>query len=199
MGAATDAREASSRSRQYAYRLGVDRHPLTSRYAIIELERRFLVSELPPNAVRPIRISDRFIRGTSLRLRKMEDLDETAGPIFKLAQKFRLDQGDPTRVMLTNIYVERFEYELLAGLPADPLRKIRYSVDIGKRFVGVDVFDGPLEGLVMMEADFGSEEEMDSFVPPSFAEKEVSRDDRFSGGRLALTSAEELRALLSSR
>lgn len=177
----------------------MNRHPLTSKYAIVELERRFLATSLPTNAVRPIRISDRFICGTVLRLRKMEDAEGTAPPLFKLAQKVRPDPDDPTRVMLTNMYITAFEYDLLTALSADVLQKTRYSVAVADRFVSVDVFDGPLQGLVLVEADFGSEEEMESFAPPSFSDREVSLDDRFSGGRLSRTSAEELQKLLGQQ
>lgn len=166
----------------------VDRHPLTSRYAEIELERRWLLASVPPNVERPIRITDRYIRETNLRLRRMEDLEGSAPPLFKLAQKIRLDAEDPTRVSLTNLYIGAREYELLSIHPADVLVKIYYSLHAGERRVIVNRFEGHVEGLVLLEADFGSEDEMAAFTPPDFVIREVSRDDRFSGGRLARTT-----------
>lgn len=174
----------------------MDRHPLTSRYAELELERRFLIASLPPKVVRPIRITDRYVQGTQLRLRKMEDLEGSAPPLFKLAQKVRPDPNDPTRISLTNLYITAFEYDLLTAHPADVLEKTHYSLQVGDRFVFVDAFDGPLKGLILLEADFGSEHEMETFTPPGFVVREVSHDDRFSGGRLANTTAEQLQDLL---
>lgn len=48
-----------------------------------------------------------------------------------------------------------------------------------------------------MEAEFASEEEMATFSPPDLVRCEVSSDDRFSGGRLARTSTDELKRWLA--
>ncbi len=176
--------------------MAVDRHPLTSRYAEIELERRWLLASLPPDVVRPIRIADRYVRDTNLRLRKMEDLEGSAPPLFKLAQKVRPELQDPTRVALTNLYITALEYELLSAHPADVLVKIHYSLRAGERYVIVNAFEGHLDGLILLEADFGSEDEMAAFTPPDFVVREVSVDDRFSGGQLARMTTDEFRQLI---
>lgn len=163
----------------------VDRHPLTSRYAEMELERRFLVASLPAGVVRPIRITDRYIRATNLRLRRMEDLEGSAPPLFKLAQKVRPDPGDPTRVSLTNLYITAAEHHLFSSHPADVLQKIHYKLQVDDRWVIVNCFEGALQGLILLETEFGSEDEMEAFTPPAFVLREVSHDDRFSGGQLA--------------
>lgn len=162
----------------------------------MELERRWLLASVPPDVVRPIRITDRYLRETNLRLRKMEDREGSAPPLFKLAQKVRPDPEDPTHVSLTNLYIGAREYELLTIHPADVLVKIHYSLHAGGRHVIVNKFEGNLEGLVLLEADCGSEDEMAAYTPPDFVVREVSHDDRFSGGRLARTTAAELQKLL---
>ncbi|MFD0327121.1 hypothetical protein ACFQZC_00365 [Streptacidiphilus monticola] len=53
------------------------------------------------------------------------------------------------------------EYKLLASLPAAVLSKTRLSVPP----LGVDVFGGPLQGLILAEAEFTTDEEAQSFVP----------------------------------
>ncbi len=58
--------------------------------------------------------------------------------------------------------------------------------------LGVDVFDGPLQGLVLAEAEFTTDEETQSFIPPSECVAEVTDDARFTGGRLVETSRQEL-------
>src|SRR5687767_8847788 len=128
----------------------MDRHPLTSRYAEMELERRFLLASLPPNLVRPIRITDRYIRQTDLRVRKMENQEGPGSPLFKLAQKVRPDPEDPSRVALTNLYISEFEAGLLSVHPADVLEKIRYALNVGDRYVSVNAFQGSLEGLLLL-------------------------------------------------
>jgi len=64
----------------------------TFKYAKIEQERRFLLRSMPedmPGDEDFIRIIDRYIPGTRLRLRRMESpLGDAL--IFKLGQKYRL-------------------------------------------------------------------------------------------------------------
>ncbi|MER5348027.1 CYTH domain-containing protein [Streptomyces mirabilis] len=72
------------------------------------------------------------------------------------------------------------------------LTKTRFSVPP----LGVDVFDGPLEGLVLGDAEFTSDEEALGFVPPPECVAEVTDDARFTGRRLVETSRHELVAWL---
>jgi CYTH domain-containing protein len=50
--------------------------------------------------------------------------------------------------------------------------------------LSVDEFQGDLEGLRMVEAEFDTAERMASFPMPDFAIREVTDDPRFSGGHL---------------
>jgi len=95
--------------------------------------------------------------------------------------------------LISTIYLSKEEYALLATLPAAELRKTRYSVPP----FGVDVFDSPLDGLIMAEAEFDDIAAMEAFSPPSWIVAEVTRDSRFAGGRLATLSLTDLKALLS--
>jgi CYTH domain-containing protein len=52
--------------------------------------------------------------------------------------------------LITNIYLNHVEYDLLASLPAVVLGKTRISVPP----MGIDIFRGPLYGLVMAEGEF---------------------------------------------
>jgi CYTH domain-containing protein len=92
-----------------------------------------------------------------------------------------------------NTYLSPAEYDLLASLPAAVLSKTRFSVPP----LGVDVFDGPLEGLVVAEAEFTGDEEPLAFVPPTECVAEVTDDARFTGGRLVGASRQELLAWLA--
>jgi CYTH domain-containing protein len=78
-------------------------------------------------------------------------------------------------------YLTRAEFEVLAELPANELRKTRYSVPP----FGIDVFEGPLDGLVLAEAEFDSEEAASALTLPSYIVREVSDDPRYTGGFLA--------------
>jgi CYTH domain-containing protein len=72
------------------------------------------------------------------------------------------------------------------------IRKTRHSVPS----LGVDVFGPPLDGLVLAEVELDTEQELSAFESPAGALAEVTDDERFSGGRLACTTKEQLMTLL---
>ena len=165
------------------------------KYARVERERRFLVLALPsgPAAVRAREVVDRYFEGTGLRLRRMTDLAGVNPPcVFKLTQKIP-DDGRRSRGLITNTYLSEAEYELLARLSGPELRKTRYSMPP----MGVDVFAPPLDGLILAEAEFVTDEEMAEFVPPDYVAAEVTSDIRFTGGELVRANHEQLVALLA--
>jgi CYTH domain-containing protein len=91
---------------------------------------------------------------------------------------------------------ERVGVRSFSVFEGNELRKNRYPYEHGKRRFGVDVFLGELRGLILAEVEFESDEEMMNATAPAFSVADVSRDERFTGGRLAISSAEELRGML---
>ncbi|WP_327358246.1 hypothetical protein [Streptomyces sp. NBC_01304] len=160
-----------------------DRVPREGKYARIERERRFLLAGAPPpSSVTVTRwITDRYLEGTRLRLRRAECADG-GGVLFKLTQKVPADRPGAVQGLITNTYLSEAEYALLASLPAMVLSKTRLSVPP----LGVDVFGTPLDGLVLAEAEFADDESARLFVPPPLCRAEVTDDARFTGGRLAV-------------
>jgi CYTH domain-containing protein len=153
------------------------------KYAQVERERRWLllhVPDLPPD-LRPARIVDRYVRGTRLRLREVSDADGTV--VRKLGHKVRLGE-DAREVAHTSLYLDEAEWAALAGLPADVLTKNRTIVPHGDARLAIDVFDGPLAGLVLVEIDSGDGDEVEP--PPQYQPfDEVTDDEAFTGGALA--------------
>jgi CYTH domain-containing protein len=162
------------------------------KYARVERERRFLMAGEPDRraVTATRRITDRYLTGTTLRLREMVHL-ETGEAVYKLTQKVPGDQ--PDWGLTTTCYLSAAEYRVLAALPAAVLTKTRYSVPP----LGVDVFDAPLAPLVLAEAEFDSEAEARAYRLPAGALAEVTADPRFTGGRLAVVEPGELRSRLS--
>jgi CYTH domain-containing protein len=166
---------------------------LKGKYARVERERRFLMAAAPTEGVTRTRhIIDRYILGTRLRLRRVRDM-ATGSCELKLTQK--LPAGEPGHVQgsITNTYLSPAEHDLLATLPAAVLCKTRLSVPP----LGVDVFEPPLHGLVLAEAEFESDEQALSFRPPLEAVAEVTEDPRFTGGRLVRARRHDLVAWLA--
>lgn len=160
------------------------------KYAKLENERRFLVLNMPPLAGAPSRlIEDLYLEGGRLRLRRI-----TAGETvqWKLCKKYGGD--DPVSAPVTNLYLSEAEYAALAGLPGSRLRKRRYSID----GFSLDVFEGPLTGLMLAEVEAESRAAVLALIPPTWSAAEVTAEPFFTGGNLCRISSAELEAVLAS-
>lgn len=166
------------------------RTPGQGRYAHSEREQRWLLPGPPPGMVAPARIVDHYIVGTRLRVRRVET---GSGTIYKLAQKVRPRPDSPAVVKLTNMYLSADEYAVLLRLPGRAVRKTRWRWQVGDRQVAVDEFGGALSGLTLAELELAGDEEPVVLPPPA---RDVTHDDRFSGGRLASAGEAEIAVLL---
>jgi CYTH domain-containing protein len=163
-----------------------------TKYARIERERRFLLHHFPSGAgvARIRRITDRYIDGTGLRLREQSD---DGGPtVFKLTQKIPQRAGGAQQGFITSMYLSQDEFRVLAQLSAKNLSKTRYSVPP----FGIDVFEGTLQGLILAEAEFDSPAAAAALTLPSYILREVTADDRFTGGRLVRASRRDIETWL---
>ena len=166
-----------------------------SKYALIERERRYLLPDLPEGMTRAdhhLQITDNYITGTRLRLRKVRD-PRTNKWVVKFTQKFAPNPHDLSRTVITNVYLNATEAETLSIFAANEIRKNRYYFDFEGRRFSIDMFIGDLFGLVLAETSFDTDEQMDSFPTPSFAIAEVTNNEIFSGGRLSELRYEDVR------
>jgi len=172
-----------------------------SKYARVERERRFLLRDLPEGLTRAdphLQITDNYITGTRLRLRKVRD-PRTNKWVVKFTQKFAPNPDDLARTIITNTYLNPLEADTLSLFNTNEIRKNRYYFDFEGRRFSIDMFLGDLFGLVLAEVGFETDEELDSFAKPPFAVAEVTNDPMFSGGQLSeLTFSEVREAILKS-
>jgi CYTH domain-containing protein len=172
-----------------------------SKYARVERERRYLLQDLPEGLTRPdhhLQITDNYLTGTRLRLRKVRD-PRTNKWVVKFTQKFAPNPEDLSRTMITNTYLNAIEAEMLAVFEANEIRKNRYPFEFEGRQFSVDMFLGDLFGLVLAEVSFETDEEMDGFLKPPFALADVTNYEIFTGGRLSqLTFADVRQAIEQS-
>ena len=161
------------------------------KYSEGEYERRFLLRHLPSGADEPRRIRDYYLTDTRLRLRLVENPD---GELLerKLGHKRRVVDDDATAIMHTSLYLDSGEFEALTALPGRSLTKVRWEVDLDGQVGSVDVFEGELLGLVMLEVDLKSPTLLDGFAPPDWAGPEVTQDELFTGGALSRLPAADL-------
>ena len=166
-----------------------------SKYARVERERRYLLQDLPEGLTRAdhhFQITDNYITGTRLRIRKVRD-PRTNKWVVKFTQKFAPNPGDLSRTFITNIYLNAIEGDTLAVFEANEIRKNRYPFEFAGRNFSVDMFLGNLFGLVLAEVSFETDEELDSFPKPPFALADVTNNKIFSGGSLSELTFQDIR------
>jgi CYTH domain-containing protein len=166
-----------------------------SKYARRERERRYLLQDLPEGLTRAdlhVQITDNYISGTRLRLRKVRD-PKTNKWTLKFTQKFAPNPADLSRTIITNTYLNPAEYEVLSVFEANEIRKNRYPFEWQGHKCSADMFLGDLFGLIMAEVSFETDEELDSFPLPHFAIADVTNNEIFSGGKLSELTFEDIR------
>ena len=166
-----------------------------SKYARLERERRYLLQDLPEGLTRAsphAQITDNYITGTRLRLRKVRD-PLTNKWTVKFTQKFAVNSKDLSRTLITNTYLNAQEAETLSVFEANEIRKNRYPFEYDGRKFGIDMFLGDLFGLVLAEVSFDTDEDLESFSKPQFALVEVTNNELFSGGKLCELTFADIR------
>lgn len=154
------------------------------KYAHWVAERRFLVD---PGAMPKLdeagarRIEDLYIDGGRLRLRAITHASGERE--FKLAKKYAPD--NPLIGPMTNLYLSAQEYDVLSRLPGARISKRRHKV---AGFV-VDVFEGPLQGLITAECEADNRMAAMAVEIPAWCVREVTTELAYTGGALAQAQA----------
>ena len=164
---------------------GLDTELGEPKYARLELERRWLVD----SAARPVlsdafvtHIDDRYLDGTRMRLRRMRrpDLGETK---WKLTKKYECAEARARPIVTT--YLTAGEYDRLLRLPGCDMTKRRLHFRHCGRWWSLDLFDGPLAGLEMLECEARDRAELDALAPPDWVLREVTDLPQWHCGALA--------------
>lgn len=172
-----------------------------SKYARVERERRYLLADLPEGLTRAdphLQITDNYITGTRLRLRKVREPRSNKWTV-KFTQKFAENAADLSRTTITNTYLNALEAETLSVFDSNEIRKNRYRFAFEDREFAVDMFLGDLFGLVLAEVSFATDEELDNFPKPPFALADVTNDPVFAGGSLCQLTFAEVRQHIRER
>lgn len=152
----------------------------------MEIERKFLVRQLPDGLDRSqsTRIEQGYLAiepdGTEVRLRRSDG--ETVMTVKAGRGRSRSEE---------EIAIDAESFARLWPLTGGRrLEKTRHLIPTeAGRTVELDVYSGPLEGLVIAEIEFGSEEEADAFRKPGWFGPEVTDDPRFKNQQLACQGA----------
>ena len=147
----------------------------------MEIERKFLVKELPDNLESYPHKSYKqgyLCRGPVVRVRDEggEYVLTYKGSGLLVREEYNLPLNK-----------EAFEH-LLEKIDGKIIDKERYRVPLqGSDLVAeLDIFNGELDPLKLVEVEFESEEEAKAFVPPEWFGREVTYDPRYHNSTLSL-------------
>jgi len=148
----------------------------------IEIERKFLVAEVPADLdrhpARPVRQGYLAVEpgGGEVRVRQIGD-----------ATVLTVKRGEGRTRVEEEVPIEAGAFERLWPLTEGRrVEKVRHLVPAGDGLVlEVDVYEGDLAGLVVAEVEFPSEAVADAWAPPAWLGAEVTADERYKNHRLA--------------
>jgi adenylate cyclase len=143
-----------------------------------EIERKFRVPD-PPSDLRD---------GTRLRQAYLAVDDDVEVRVRDRGGTFLLGVKGGHGLERTEVEAEisAADFDQLWALAAGRrIDKTRYAVAAGGHTVEVDVYAGPLAGLVVAEVEFASREDAESFTPPSWCSDELTGDPSWSNASLA--------------
>ena len=139
----------------------------------IEIERKFLVKEIPSN------------------LDKYERIDMTQGylntnPVVRI----RKENDDYVLTYKGSGLLSRSEYNLplneesfnhmIKKCDGIIISKSRYKIPLENGLIAeLDIFKGDLDSLKLVEVEFGSVEEANNFIPPEWFGEDVTTDGRY--------------------
>ncbi len=145
-----------------------------------EIERKFLVGEIPP----------------SLEIDSQEEIAQGYLAIGEDEIRLRLRAGRHLITAKRGHGLAREEVEVpLDHASFDALwpltegrrvEKTRSTTQVDGGTLEIDVYTGPLAGLVTAEIEFADAESAAAFTPPSWLLRELTGNERYSNQRLAL-------------
>ena len=151
----------------------------------VEQELTYLAASVPTEiyGVFPTRLKDVYIPDTDgihprLRLRRK-------GEEYEITKKIPLTEGDASAHIEMTIPLTKDEFISLEKTSNKTVEKDRYKVVIDGFEAEVDVFVGDLEGLIVIDFEFNSDEAKNAFAPTQVCLADVTQEMFIAGGKLA--------------
>jgi len=146
-----------------------------------EIERKFVVTEIPEGLLEP-RVHKEIRQGyLSLDAEKEIRIRDKGGKYT-----MTIKQGRGLKRLETQIDLTQQQFDTLWPLTLGVrVEKRRYDIKFLSHMLSLDVYYGPLEPLMTLEVEFASEQDSRDFLPPDFAGEEVTTDQDFKNGSLA--------------
>jgi len=165
----------------------------------LEREKTYLAAYIPNDlADYPSQIiSDVYIgvgqsgQPSTLRLRRK-------GDTYCMTKKIPVQGTDSSRQHEHTIELSQVEYEALAGCSDKILTKRRFVYPLAGQQAEIDVFEGRLTGLVVIDFEFTTDKALADFQAPDICLAELTQDAVIAGGQLAGKSYEDVHLALEA-
>lgn len=149
-----------------------------------EIERKFLIKELPDLTNRPcLHLEQGYLclgDKEEVRLRITTPSHFQSNYLLTVKKGTGLVRGEEEISLLKEQFVGLWPLTI-----GRRLTKKRYLI-FANPDIEVDVFEGPLEGLIVAEVEFKNEEDANSFHPPDWMGKDVTNDEYYKNRHLAV-------------
>ena len=143
-----------------------------------EIERKFLVDELPAELGAGLHLRQAYVAvdgPTEVRIRATDD-----GCTLTVKGGHGLERAE------VEVEVDRDRFDALWPLAQGrQLEKQRHRVAVGEHTAEVDVYEGSLAGLRVVEVEFASTADAGSFAVPTWFGRELTGERGWSNAALA--------------
>ena len=159
----------------------------------VEIEKRFLVSDaiaqklIKESGAKGTKMVDVYVPngGAHMDLRLRLNGDETC-----ITRKVPAKENGQDTMIEQTIAINVNEWTNLSSGIETVVAKHRYNVNFFGKQADLDIFDGRHEGLIILEVEFASRDEMDEFMSSQPYATEIEEDitgvKEYKGGNLAI-------------
>ena len=114
------------------------------------------------------------------------------GERYEITKKEPAHGSDSSEQIEQTIRITKEEFEELKNIPGKIVRKRRYLYNFLDHTAEIDIFEGDLAGLVLVDFEFKTRSAMEKFVMPDFCLSNVSQEQFVAGGVLCGKSYEDI-------
>ena len=145
----------------------------------MEIERKFLIQKMPEH---PEQYKSHLIEQAYLNVRpvvRVRREDENYYMTYKGAGMMVREEY--------NLPLTKEAYEhLIVKADGTVISKTRYRIPIGNDLTAeLDIFDGALNGVLLVEVEFPDEAAARSFIPPKWFGEDVTLDPRYHNSNMS--------------
>jgi len=158
---------------------------------MIERELTFLAKRLPEGLAdcKFKEVLDIYLpkesRHPTLRIRKNGDK-------YEITKKEPINEGDSSEMLEETIPLTKEEFQELSTIEGKRVRKLRYYYDHNGKTAEVDIFQDDLKGLVIIDFEFETSEEKNTFEMPDFCLANITQEEFIAGGMICGKCYEDL-------